>query len=100
MESLKLNDLQTIFFVFYAIFWGYIAGVQPRWKAFNFPMIVRVPQAACRTLLAFVIFNVIPIFFLWFALKTLNDLHVKSYWNFVRNGVLPAFATFSFIGCG
>jgi hypothetical protein len=36
MES--LNTPQTIFCVFYAIFWGLVANAQIRWKAFDWPL--------------------------------------------------------------
>jgi len=35
MES--LNTPQTIFCVFFAIFWGLVANAQIRWKAFDWP---------------------------------------------------------------
>lgn len=99
---MKINDLQTIFLVFYAIFWGYIAGVQPHWKAFHFPLVCKVKQAKRRTILAIVIFNLVPLAFFFLAMLALSGQELdgisplRASWDYVFRGVLPAFAIFGF----
>jgi hypothetical protein len=36
---MKLNDTQTIFMLFFAIFWGGVFNVQAGWKAFQWPLV-------------------------------------------------------------
>jgi len=36
----SLNAPQTVFCLFYAIFWGLVANAQIRWKAFDWPLAV------------------------------------------------------------
>jgi hypothetical protein len=97
----NMNDLQTVFLVFYAIFWGYIAGVQPHWKASYFPLVCRIPQARHRTGLAVIILNFLPLIF-WYVMWALAgpQLHkitpALASVDYVIRGVLPAVAVFGF----
>jgi len=55
------NTLQTIFMVFYAIFWGVVANAQPKWRAFNWPVASQYVRTRRRLALSLVILNLVPI---------------------------------------
>lgn len=62
-HATELTLVQTVFTVFYAIFWGVVANAQPKWKAFNWGAAF---QTGCgrirrRGLLAVVMLNIFPI---------------------------------------
>lgn len=98
-----MNNSQTVFFVFLAIFWGLIGNVQPRWKPFQLPLFFDLRWARRRALFAIVIFNVLPLATLILVLYLLNESSdVQRSWRlieftaFVGRSVLPAFAVFGF----
>ena len=88
-----MTNTQTIFVVFFAIFWGAVFNVQGRWKMFQ--PILRFRHILHRFLFSILIVNVAPIlFFVWtfFRLKdTAGDTFLQ-----VSAGVLPAFGIFAF----
>jgi hypothetical protein len=92
------------FWYFYAIFWGNIASAQLSWKAFHWPFFFKIPQARNRTLMAVIIFNVMPLIFFGYVMwalavcsPKLNGITpVGASWNYAVRGVLPAFAVFGF----
>ena len=95
---------QSVFVVFFAIFWGTVASVQGRWKMFHWPLI-RYPHVALRLTLSFVVLNVCPILFFAFVFFLLrNDPMTPStsQWGWsetlrqVFASVVPAFAVFGF----
>lgn len=95
-----LNIPQTVFTVFYAINWGLIANVQPRWKAFDWPRI-QTGRTFRRVMLSVVFFNlfgiVIFVFVLWLLHHPVWYLAQKWGWRemmLVGTSVLPAFAVF------
>jgi hypothetical protein len=94
------NGLQTVFLVFYAIFWGGIFNVQARWKAFHWPLIFPVPQARWRTMLSFVVLNVLSLFYIVVALCLLErPAPLRMPLSFVveyLRAIIPAFAAFAF----
>ena len=55
---MPIEPLQQVFMLFYAIFWGAIANVQPRWKPFQWHLFFAVPQARRRAIAALVLLNV------------------------------------------
>jgi hypothetical protein len=59
----ELNLPQTVFTVFYAIFWGVVANAQPRWKAFNWPVGFSKGRRRVfwRAVIALLLLNVVPI---------------------------------------
>jgi len=98
-----MNETQTIFTVFYAIFWGLVANVQPRWKAFQWPLIFDLKQARYRVALSFMLLNICPVVFFGLIIWFLSGPKlVDSSWTgkiafrFVCRGVIPAFAAFGF----
>jgi hypothetical protein len=119
MPDLQISAIQTVFMVFYAIFWGGIFGVLPRWKAFQFPLVCKFLPATCRVALSILVLNILPILFFGYVMvvlgfreqahdvtwsREIHDLFVGaprlSPWlaslNYVISGVLPAFAIFGF----
>ncbi len=57
------TTMQTIFMVFYAIFWGVVANAQPKWRAFNWPVAFRYARTRRRLGLALIILNLLPILY-------------------------------------
>jgi hypothetical protein len=101
MESITAS--QSIFVVFFAIFWGAIFNVQSRWRMFQ--PILRFRHIRNRLLLSVLVANVAPIvFFVWafYCLKGGSTGVPPSQWGIsttfrvLLSGVLPAFAIFGF----
>ncbi|MBN1364989.1 MAG: hypothetical protein JW976_09320 [Syntrophaceae bacterium] len=98
-----MTTTQSIFILFYAIFWGSIASVQGRWKMFHWPLI-KYPHVAARLALSTLMLNVLPIMFFALAFYMLRNTPVvaASQWNWCETlqqvfaGVVPAFAVFGF----
>lgn len=97
-----MTTAQSIFVVFFAIFWGAVFNVQGRWKMF---------QAFCgasrtyrRVLLAFLMCNVLPVLYFavatyWLRVTSTTHASTWGFWETVQQvlaGVLPAFAIFGF----
>ena len=98
-----MNESQQTFLVFYAIFWGMVANVQPKWKAFQLPLIFDFPPARHRVLLSFIVLNILPILFFGWTIWMLSGSSLKvNYWNLgsiielVIHSIIPAFSTFGF----
>lgn len=98
-----MNDTQNVFIVFYAIFWGMVANVQPRWKAFQLPLVFRFRPATHRVVLSFIALNVLPICYFGWTIWMLSGDHLQvKEWGpssvvlLLVHAVLPAFATFGF----
>jgi hypothetical protein len=86
--------------LFYAIFWGAIANVQPRWKPFQWHLFFAVPQARHRAIAAFVLLNVLPLVFFAYGMWTLygrgptDTAPMSGSLHYLIRGVIPAFAIF------
>lgn len=103
-----MNEIQSVFAIFFAIFLGTIANVQPRWKAFNWPLLFLMPHGSRafirrRLVLSFALLNLAPVVFFGFGLWMLiGDGTEAKYWtgktvlSVVLHGVVPAFAAFAF----
>jgi hypothetical protein len=97
---MKIDDLQTVFMLFYAIFWGSVANVQPRWKAFQWPLFFKLPQVRCRAMAALFFLNVLPLCFFAYGMWALHGRGPTKYaplggsLHYVIRGVVPAFAVF------
>jgi len=93
---------QQVFMLFFAIFWGFVANVQPRWKAFNWPLVFRRNQAGSswRALLSMIVLNIAPALFFAHVLCALGKQEMAcntgSRWVIVLHGVFPALAAFGF----
>ncbi len=103
-----MNETQTVFAIFFAIFLGTVANVQPRWKAFNWPLLFLMPsgQRGCighRLVLSVLALNLAPVIFFGFALWMLRgsptdpkDWTSYTVLHVVLRGVMPAFSAFAF----
>ena len=99
-----MNQDQSIFTVFFAIFWGAMANVQPKWKPFQIPLAFskwpfgRV--ALQRVLLAFILFNIAPLVYFGWTMLFLDGAGIKV-WDangvflLTIRGIIPAFAVFA-----
>jgi hypothetical protein len=62
----SVNAAQTVFSLFYAIFWGALANVWPKWKAFDWSLLVEASErsyARRRCVLSVALLNIVPILF-------------------------------------
>lgn len=98
-----MNDNQTVFTIFYAIFWGLIANVQPRWKAFQLALVFDLKFARRRAVVSFIIFNLFPLIYYASFLCILNQsAKIESSWvfydftRFIARCVVPSFGAFGF----
>ena len=97
-----MNEIQQVYILFFAIFWGAMASAQPRWKAFHWCYIQMI-HVKFRLALSMVVLNLFPILFFAGALWILRGpAQNASSWTagtvarVVLLGVLPAFSTFGF----
>ena len=68
---MKFGIHQQVFMLFFAIFWGATANVQPRWKAFQFPLMFKkgLRWNVCRRVcLALFLLNLLPIVYFGYIL--------------------------------
>jgi hypothetical protein len=100
---MELNTEQQVFLVFYAIFWGTVGSAQPRWKAFQWPLVGKVPQVTSRVWLSFIVLTVAPIAFFGYTMVLLSlGGHqecrgpIEAVVNLILHGVIPAFAIYGF----
>lgn len=94
----KMNCFQQIFCLFFAVFWGIVGNVQPRWKAFHWPFVRKNNRAKCRLYLSMLFLNFIPIAYFAIALACLSkncDSNVSPI-HIILFAIFPAFAGFSF----
>ena len=90
----------SVFMLFYAIFWGSVASVQGRWKAFQLPL-ASIPRVHSRVSLSMLLLNLLPLIFFGYVFFVLNGKKASpviwiAAFQFVVIGVLPAFAVFGF----
>jgi len=88
-----MNMTQSIFVVFFAIFWGAVFNVQGRWKMFQ--PILSFPHIRHRFLFSLLLLNVVPILFFAWTFFRLQAIPGETLLQ-ISAGVLPAFAIFSF----
>jgi hypothetical protein len=96
-----MTTTQSIFVVFFAIFWGAVSSVQSRWKMFHWPLIGH-RHVVFRIALSMALANVAPIVIfagVFFALRgtpgePTNQWTWDQTWRQILGGVLPAFAVF------
>lgn len=95
-----MNAAQTIFALFFAIFWGLLASVQGRWLAFQPVLTSR--QVRWRWVHSFTFLNVLPaLYFSWtvYQLKggpTFESLGAFATVREVFGAIMAAFAMFAF----
>lgn len=91
---------QQVFMLFFAIIWGAVANVQPRWKAFQWPLVGRHRPATNRVILSVIFLNIVPLLlfaYVFWALK--HHSSNQPNWpvtHLLFHGIVPAFALF---GC-
>jgi len=88
-----MNTTQTIFVVFFAIFWGAVFSVQGRWKMFQ--PILSFPHIRHRFFFSFLLLDVVPILFFAWTFFRLTETPGET-WLQISAGILPAFAIFAF----
>lgn len=97
---------QQVFMLFFAIFWGATANVQPRWKAFQFPLMFTqgLRWNVCRRVcLALLLLNLLPIVYFGYILYSTSlpgrgpaggDTTFIVVTKILIQGVLPALGMF------
>jgi hypothetical protein len=100
---MKINLPQMIYTVFFAIFWGTVAGAWPRWKPFHLSLFHKHKKIRWRAFTAFVCLNALPVLVAGLTLFMLSGHGLKKdcsglgswLWLFIV-GVVPAFSMFGF----
>jgi hypothetical protein len=81
MQDQILNPCQQVFALFYAIMWGALANVWPRWRAFDWSLVVHKDQRAVpRCLLSVGMLNALPILFFVLVLLWLREWRLDGAW--------------------
>ena len=78
-----INPSQQVFALFYAIMWGTLANVWPRWRAFDWAQVVRPGERAItvgRCLLSILMLNALPILFFVLVFMWLEDWVLDGTW--------------------
>jgi hypothetical protein len=91
---MTIKPHQEVFMLFFAIFWGLIANVQPRWKAFQYPLFLKLTVATRRVVLAFCLMNLAPVVYFGITLWIIGFRNPTNLFGLVIQGVLPAFGMF------
>lgn len=100
-----MNDSQAIFTIFFAISWGIVSNVLPRWKPFHFAMFGerRFPQPMYRAVVAFLLLNILPWVFFACVLVSLGGEESRPReWNLrsaswiLPRAILPGLLPFRF----
>ena len=100
-----MNDSQAIFTLFFAISWGIVSNVLPRWKPFHFAMFGerRFPQPLHRAVVAFLLFNALPWLFFVSVLLSLGGAEsMAREWNIwlalciIPRAIIPGLVPFGF----
>jgi hypothetical protein len=83
--------------VFYAIFWGGIFNALTKWKAFQLPLIKKLPEVSRRVCLSFIILNIMPILYFAIILFILSFIQFDvTIISIIIIGIIPAFGIFGF----
>lgn len=100
-----MNEAQSIFTLFFAISWGIVSNVLPKWKPFHYAMLFHKGfcQPTRRVALAFVMLNILPwilfvVVLVWLRADGLltTDWTFKAAFSLIPRAVLPGLAPF---GC-
>lgn len=104
--AMKLGVHQEVFMLFFAIFWGATANVQPRWKAFQFPLIFTSGlrwNVLRRVCFAVILLNLIPVVYFGYILYSTSlpgrgpaesDTMILVVAKILIQGVVPALGMF------
>jgi len=99
---MQFRENQLVFMAFFAIFWGVIANVRPRWKAFQFPLIFKPGlrwNVFPRVCLALLVLNLLPIVYFGYVIYVTSlagmgpvegDTTLLAVTKILVQGVLPA----------
>ena len=90
----QMNPSQTIFAVFFAIFWGTAANAWPKWKPFHWTFVIGNRRVAARVAWSVLALNVAPVVAFGYAMQELGVAGSSVDWRTTIRGVIPAFAIF------
>jgi hypothetical protein len=88
-----MNEAQTVFLLFFAISWGIVSNVLPRWKPFHYAMWWHEGfwQPTRRILAAFALLNLVPwLLFILILVWLRGDPFAKEDWTFANASLLMA----------
>lgn len=91
-----MNSMQSIFLIFFAIFWGTVCAAWPKWKPFHWTFVFYSRRVALRALWSFALLNVVPLAYIILAYLRLSAVQSDSVLS-VRHlmmSIVPAFAIF------
>lgn len=90
---MTMTDFQSLFAIFFAIFWGTISNSWPTRKPFNWPLYDYSPVRR-RLVLSVLLLNVVPLLYFSFVFGFLGQVTGLS--KNVLLAIIPAFAVFGF----
>jgi len=99
--TLQFTVAQTVFMIFFAIFWGATTNVHGQWRMFDWPL-TKHPRIRRRLRLAFLILNIIPVAYFMFAITLTSKVGdpvgagLFRYVLPVSAGIAPGFAALGF----
>ena len=94
-----LNTFQTIFSLFYAIMWGTLANVWPRWRAFDLTLTAFPEERASqRWALSFLFLNAVPIAFFVLILFLLSGWTARLDWSTAGKMIIVLLQPFALTG--
>jgi|SRR5579863_590471 len=99
MTIQSLNPLQEVFSLFYAITWGSLTNVWPRWKAFDWSSIPNEGgMAVRRCLLSILMLNALPIAFFIVVFYLLGGWVLGGGWRMAAKLAVVLVQPFVLIG--
>ncbi len=77
-----MNESQTVFTVLFAISWGTVSNVLPRWKPFHESLLWKIREVTWRFIVAFIFLNLVPwIFLAWVLFLLQGPSLAKDEWS-------------------
>ena len=91
-----MNTMQSIFLIFFAIFWGTVCAAWPKWKPFHWTFVFYSRKVALRALWSFAFLNIAPLAYIVLAYFRLSAVRSDSVITIrhLMMSIVPAFAIF------
>jgi hypothetical protein len=94
MPAWQMTGLQTVFTLFFAIFWGTVANAWPRWRPFNWAFFFD-RRVSLRVTWSMLMLNIAPILFFGYVFFHLGGAKADiEHWRDIFTAVVPAFGVF------
>ncbi|SRR5258706_9176283 len=99
MRVISVNPSQEVFALFYAIMWGTLANVWPRWRAFDWARIGSPGEHTVpRCALSVFMLNVLPILFFVVVFMELSNWTLDGWWRTIGKLIVIMIQPFALVG--